>query len=100
MPRELKEVAAPERAALLHAVAKLEALGPSLLFPHQSAVRGAPALRELRPRGGRSPWRAFYRQHKDAFIVAAIGPEALIDPRAFDRAVRAAVSRLDAIEED
>src|SRR5215475_7578656 len=35
-------------------------LGPILPFPHQSAVRGS-NLRELRPRSGRSAWRALYR---------------------------------------
>ena len=50
------------KAALINAEAKLAVLGPSLPFPHSSAVQGADRLRELRPRGGRSPWRALYRQ--------------------------------------
>lgn len=48
---------AAERAALYNAVLKLEAIGPDLGYPHTSVVRGAPGLRELRPRTGRSPWR-------------------------------------------
>ncbi len=51
---------ATERNALLHAVDKLEAFGPQLGFPHTSAVQGHLGLRELRPRAGRSPWRALY----------------------------------------
>jgi hypothetical protein len=51
-----------EKAALINAEAKLAALGPGLPYPHSSAVQGADRLRELRPRGGRSPWRALYRQ--------------------------------------
>ncbi len=42
--------------------AKLGAYGPLLGYPHTSAVRGAEGLRELRPRAGRSAWRALYRQ--------------------------------------
>ena len=43
-----------ERTAVAHVVEKLEALGPDLPFPHQSAVRGGKSsVRELRPRGVR-----------------------------------------------
>ena len=51
-----------ERAALINADAKLSAYGPQLGYPHTSAVRAADGLRELRPRAGRSAWRALYRQ--------------------------------------
>lgn len=77
-----------------HAMEKLEALGDQLPFPHSSAVRGSRGLRELRPRGGRSPWRAFYGRIADAMVIAAIGPEAKVKPRGFDRAVAAAEERL------
>ncbi|HET7388885.1 MAG TPA: type II toxin-antitoxin system RelE/ParE family toxin [Nocardioidaceae bacterium] len=87
-----------EIAALINADAKLRALGPALGYPHSSAVRGAPGLRELRPRGGRSPWRALYRQVGDRFVVAAVGAEAQADPRSFNRACRAALRRLADIE--
>ena len=68
-----------ERNALIHAVEKLEAFGPQLGYPHTSAVQGFTGLRELRPRAGRSPWRAL---------------------RGFARAARQAVARLAEIEED
>jgi hypothetical protein len=85
-----------ERSAMGHAVEKLEALGPRLGFPHSSAIQTATDLRELRPRGGRSPWRAFYRQMTpDAFVIGAVGPEAQHDPRGFARAVAAGERRLD-----
>jgi hypothetical protein len=87
-----------ERAAMLTAVAKLIALGSTLPFPHQSHVRGVEDLRELRPRAGRSPWRAFYRRVDDVFIIAAIGPEAQSDKRGFDRATSAAITRLNEID--
>jgi hypothetical protein len=89
-----------ERAALINADAKLAAYGPQLGYPHTSAVRGAGGLRELRPRAGRSAWRALYQQIGQVFVVAAIGPEAQSDPRGFDRAVRRALVRLAEVEED
>ena len=60
-----------ERAALINADAKLGAFGPFLDYPHTSAVRGAEGLREMRPRAGRSAWRALYRQVGEVFVVAA-----------------------------
>lgn len=77
---------------------KLEALGPTLSYPHCSNVQGAARLRELRPRAGRSRWRAFYRQIGDAYIVAAISPEAQVNPRGFRRATAAAEQRADEVE--
>jgi hypothetical protein len=84
-----------EQAALDHAVEKLAALGQQLPYPHQSAVRGQRGLRELRPRGGRSPWRALYERRGAAFVIAAVAPEAEVDSRGFDRAVRLARRRLE-----
>lgn len=77
---------------------RLQALGPTLPFPHSSDVKGANNLRELRPRAGRSSWRGFYRRLGDVFVVAAIGPEAEVKPRAFKRTVHAAEERLAKIE--
>jgi hypothetical protein len=96
---ERSRLARTEIAALINADAKLSALGPRLGYPHSSAVRGAPGLRELRPRSGRSRWRAFYRRVGDRFIVAAVGAEAQVDQRGFDRACQAALDRLATIEE-
>ena len=87
-----------EKAALINAEAKLAMFGPALPYPHSSAVRGADRLRELRPRGGRSPWRALYRQVGDEFVVAAVGPEAEVDPRGFAAACRRAEARLAEME--
>ena len=69
-------------------------------FPHPSAVKDAERLRELRPRTGRSPWRAFYRQIGEIiFVVGAVGPEATVKPHDFAQAVRAVlVSPLKPIE--
>ena len=88
--------AAGERAALRRAVRKLRTLGPGLGSPHTSALRGRAArgLRELRPRAGSSPWRAFYRQlGQRTFVILAVGPEALHDQRGFQAAVQRAARR-------
>ncbi len=89
-----------ERAALANAEAKLAALGPALPYPHSSAVRGADRLRELRPRGGRSPWRPLYRQVGDEFVFGAVAPEAQVNPPGFAGACRRAETRLAQFEEE
>lgn len=89
-----------EKAALMNAEAKLAAFGSNLPYPHSSAVQGADRLRELRPRGGRSPWRALYRQVGGEFVIAAVGPEALVDSRGFTTACRRAEARLADLERE
>lgn len=97
---ERMSLPAPERNALLHAVEKLEAFGPQLGYPHSSAVQGYAGLRELRPRAGRSPWRGLYQRVGDVFVIAAIGPEAQVNHRRFEKAARLALMRLAELEED
>lgn len=46
---ELSALPVAERAAMRAAFEKLVALGDKLPFPHQSSIRGAKNLRELRP---------------------------------------------------
>ncbi len=61
--RDLKARAPLEALAVVTAVDKLQQLGTILRFPHCSHgnhVQGSEHLWELRPRSGRSPWRAFY----------------------------------------
>lgn len=96
---ERTKVPARERAAIDHAVEKLEVQGPLLSYPHSSGVRGADRLRELRPRRGNSPWRALYRRVGDVFVIAAVAPEAAVEPRYFERMLRTAEMRLDDVEE-
>ena len=83
-----------ERVSMAKAIEKLELLGDHLPFPHSSSVQGAKGLRELRPRGGKSPWRAFYRRVGESLVIAAIGPEAQSNPRVFKRTVAVAGDRL------
>jgi hypothetical protein len=80
------------------ALARLEQFGADLGAPHTGDVRSARNLRELRPRAGRSAWRAFYRRIGDVMYVGAFGPEAQSNPRGFERAVRQADERLDRVE--
>lgn len=88
-----------ELKAVRNAVAKLEALGVALPYPHCSSVRGVDAdLWELRPRQGRSRWRALYRRIGDVMVIGAVCPEAQVDSRAFARGVAAALARLAAVE--
>src|SRR5438128_10101635 len=96
---ELRSLPAAERAAMVNALKKLEAGGPTLGAPHTSQVKGS-TVRELRPRQGRSPWRALYRRVKDTMVVAAIAPEAEADRRGFDRGVGDAERRLAQIEHE
>lgn len=96
---ELAALPEPEQLAMLTAVEKLRVVGDRLPYPHSSAVRGGRAgLRELRPRGGRSPWRAFYRRVGDRLVIGAISPEAKHDPNGFARAVRLAAERIARVE--
>ena len=84
---ELKALPAGERQAILRVFLKLENLGNLLNYPHQSSVRVTEGLRELRPRAGRSRYRTFYRRTgPDQFVIAAIGPEALVDRKDLDEA--------------
>src|SRR6266851_2410911 len=91
---ELHGLQTGEQVAMLSAIAKLEAIEPTLGYPHTSQVQGTD-LRELRLRAGRSPWRAFYRRVGDVLGIGAIGPEAQVKPRLFVAAVKRASSRLD-----
>ncbi len=95
---ELNAVSSRDRAALDNAIEKLALYGDRLGAPHSSAIRGAKGtLRELRPRSGRSRWRAFYRRVGNRFVIGAIGPEASVNPAGFRRAVSTALMRLDAL---
>jgi hypothetical protein len=95
---ERSKLPARERVAVDRAVEKLEALGAQLPYPHSSHVQQADNLRELRPRGGNSPWRALYRKIGDVFVIAAVCPEAQQDRRKFDRGCDDAADRLAELE--
>lgn len=96
---ELAKIPPREQVAARNAMLKLQEIGSALPFPHSSAVANADRLRELRPRAGNCPWRAFYRQVGNVFVVAAIGPEAQVKPHDFTRALHNAEQRLKELEE-
>lgn len=97
---ELNALPVSERVAMRTAFKKLEQVGSALSFPHQSHIRGTSGIRELRPRSGRSPYRSFYRRTGlEEFVIAAIGPEASVDPKGFQRSVRLAADRLNSFED-
>jgi hypothetical protein len=98
--RGLDELSTGEYRAMVNALAKLRELGDLLGFPHTSNIEGAERIRELRPRAGRSRWRAFFRRIGDRIAVGAIGPEAKVDPRGFARAIERAEVRLADMEEE
>ena len=65
-----------EKKAIFNAVDKLEARGEQLVPPHMKPLGGeeAAGLRELRPRQGRSDWRAIYaRIGEKAYVILALG---------------------------
>ena len=95
---ELLALPQREQDAVTAALVKLAARGTTLGFPNSSAVCGADRLRELRPRAGRSRWRALYRQIGQVMWVGAIGPEAEVDRLGFARAIRNAERRLEGLE--
>jgi hypothetical protein len=96
---ELNSLPQGERHAMQNALEKLAVYGDKLPFPHSSKVKGTGQLQELRPRAGRSPWRAFYRRIGETVVVGAIGPEARVDPQGFRRSIRSAVERLITLEQ-
>lgn len=96
---ELKALPPDELKAMFNALEKLQAIGAQLPYPHSSQVQGT-QIRELRPRAGRSPWRALYQRVGDRLVVVAIAPEAQHDPRGFKRAVTQAQRRLQNITEE
>ena len=98
--KELAALTTQEKGAVDNAMKKLEAIGPALGHPYSSAVQSSDRIRELRPRAGRSPWRAFYRRIDDVFLVGSVGPEAQVDSRLFNKAVRAAEKRINEVEKN
>jgi hypothetical protein len=98
--KELAKLPNQEKVAMDNALKKLEALGPELGYPYSSAVQQSDSIRELRPRAGRSPWRAFYRRIGDVFLVGSIGAEAQVDARKFNKAVKAAEQRINEVEDE
>lgn len=60
--------------SILNAVVKLRELGERLHPPHMKLLQGTAAggLRELRPKRGRSDWRAIYRRAGSSYVILAV----------------------------
>lgn len=82
-----------ERKATFNALDKLRQLGPNLVPPHASKLKGEPDLMELRPRQGRSQVRPIYPRIADGeYVVLAFAIAA--DKADFEEAVKNARVRL------
>ena len=86
-----------EAAAVQNVVHKLEIDGLQLGMPHSSAIKGARhALRELRPKQGRSPLRVLYAYDPERQIILILGGDKGADERWYGRAVPKADDLFDA----
>ena len=66
----------------------LESRGPTLPFPHSSAIHGASfALRELRTQAGGDPLRTFYAFDTRRQAVLLLGGDKTGDDRFYERLV-------------
>jgi hypothetical protein len=79
--------------SIVNAVLKLCEMGERLEPPHMKPLRGTAAsgLRELRPKQGRSDWRAIYRRAGSIYVILAVGRHANFETlmaRAAERARR------------
>lgn len=72
-------------------VEKLGVAGIRLSFPHSSAINGSKlALRELRPKSGRSPLRVFYAFAPSRDAILLLGGDKSDDPKFYRRMTRRA----------
>ena len=79
--------------SIINAVLKLRELGERLEPPHMKPLQGhaASGLRELRPKQGRSDWRAIYRRAGSIYVILAVDRHANFESlvaRAQTRAAR------------
>jgi hypothetical protein len=82
-----------ELRAIFNAVQKLRELGERLAPPHMKPLQGEAAggLRELRPRQGRSDWRALYCRRGSVYVILAVDRHknfSALTARAQDRITR------------
>lgn len=68
-----------DRVAIFNAIDKLRQLGEQLIPPHMKPLKGPGALRELRPRQGRTDWRPIYARRGDVYVVLAVDRHANFD---------------------
>ena len=86
-----------EASAVQKVVHKLELEGLNLRAPHCSAIKGARhALRELRPKQGRSPLRVLYAYDPERQAILILGGDKSGDERWYERAAPKADDLFDA----
>jgi len=85
-----------EGKEVMSVVDKLEIVGLALGHPHSSAIKNSKhALRELRPKQGRSPLRVFYVFDPRRQAVLLIGGDKSGDKKFYERMVPIAERILD-----
>lgn len=86
-----------EASAVQNVVHKLELEGLNLGAPHCSAIKGARhALRELRPKQGRSPLRVLYAYDPERQAILILGGDKSGDERWYERVTPKADDLFDA----
>jgi hypothetical protein len=82
------DLGAAEQEAVDNVVEKLELMGFRLGFPHSSDIKdSSEPIRELRPKGGASPLRAFYAFDPGRDAILLLGGDKSGDPRFYARIV-------------
>ncbi len=77
-----------ELASVEVSVRRLQQAGIALGFPHSSALEGSRhALRELRPKQGKSPLRVFYAFDPKRRAVLLLGGSKAADKRLYQRLI-------------
>jgi hypothetical protein len=80
-----------EQDAVIVVTRMLGQMGVTLGFPASSALKGSRyALRELRPKQGRSPLRVIYAFDPDRDAVLLIGGDKSSNAKFYDRIIRTA----------
>jgi hypothetical protein len=91
---EFNALGARERKGVLTIVAILAQIGPKITEPHAKHLAGGGGLWELRPGGGKVLARPLYaRASGGSYVVLAVAPESVTDPRGFTNAVARARRR-------
>ena len=86
-----------DQDSVLYVVRLLEELGVLLPYPYSSAIAGSRhAVRELRPKQGRSPLRVFYAFDPDRAAILLLGGDKSGDNRFYERVVPRADDLFDA----
>lgn len=88
-----------ESVAIENAIEKLRSAGVKLDKRHSDHV--GDGLWELRPRAGRSPWRAIYKRiGETTFVILAVCPEYEENKKGFNKGLKDAAKRFAELDLD